>query len=72
MKLIKILVINVKLREEVEPYSFFRRIDEKMYRLSCRQKSALRQFTTVTYPLYLCTKPNYILLNDIKIRTFKR
>ena len=34
MRFIEILGINVKLIEEVKSYSFFRRIDKKIYRLN--------------------------------------
>ena len=66
MKLIEISRINVKLIEEVESYSFFRWINENIYRLNYRQESALTKVTTITYRLHLCSKPNYIPLDDTK------
>ena len=39
MKLIEILEINVKLIEEVESYSFFRCMNEKIYRLNYRPEN---------------------------------
>ena len=51
MKLIEIfeIVFDVKLIEEAESYSFFRLINEKIYRFNYRQKPALWKVTTITY-----------------------
>ena len=59
MKLIEILGINVKLIQ-VESHSFFRYINEKIFKLNYRQESELKEVTTITYLLHRCTKPNYI------------
>ena len=52
MKLIEILGIKVKLIEEMESYSFFQRISEKMYTLNYRQKSAQKGYN---YYIPICT-----------------